>query len=175
VAQRPTKRPIILVPDWYETESGLVLPTSIFAAVAPPASARRLLHCCPPSSGRSPRPVAIVGEAPSFLDQVAVYADEEAAGLPVSEIEDVRTWIRSVPFEPGMMMVIAIAAKSFGLLGDQARQLKFAERVYGQGPLLENLKRFLRKEGPKAQIFAEQHALILERLMIEEALDIPLG
>ncbi|MFZ0383381.1 MAG: hypothetical protein WCD11_21935 [Solirubrobacteraceae bacterium] len=107
---------------------------------------------------------------PSDLDQVAVYADEEAAGLPVSSLEQVREWISLVPFEPGMLLAAHIAAKSFGLLGDQRRQLEFAESIYAP-PIVDKLKAFLRREGPKAQLFAEQHALMLERILIESAKD----
>lgn len=166
---------MVLVPDWYETQSGLLLPTSIFAAVSLPGQPATAAPLLPAELRPKPQPVAIVRNAPSFLDQVVVYANEEAAGLPVSDIDKIRAWIRLVPFEPGMMMVTAIAAKSFWLFGDQTRQLKFAEQVYGDGSALANLKKFLIREGPKAQIFAEQHAFILERLMIEEALDVPLG
>jgi hypothetical protein len=80
-----------------------------------------------------------------------------------------------VPFEIGMTMVAAISAKSFGLLGDQPRQIKFAERVFGDGPVFQRLRAFALREGPKAHLFAEQHALILTRIMIEEARDEPLG
>jgi hypothetical protein len=163
------QRPMILIPGWHQTSSGIW----VHASINPPmrsGGAAGYLPPLPKDLLPTPQPVVIMKQAPSFLDQIAVFADEEAAGLPVSSLETVRARARTLPFEGAMSLVAEIAAKSFGLLGDQQRQLAFAELVFNDPALLERLRTFIRR-GTEQQIFAEQHALILERILIEEADD----
>jgi hypothetical protein len=115
------------------------------------------------------RAVAVTNAAPAFIDQVAVYADEAAAGLSASSLEHVREWAMQIPFEAGIAMVAMVAAKAFGLVGNQDGQLAFARQLFGEDSVLESMTAWMTREGKHAQLFAEQHALMLERILIEDA------
>ena len=148
------------LPAWYRSESGLMVPSTLgLSGVQRAHLPKELLP--------TPRPIAFAKPPPDFMEQIAVYADEDAAGLPVSPLTDVEQWVTQIPFEPGMGMIATIAARVFGLRGDQAGQLELARELVGDGPVLERLQTWLQHEGPKAQLFAEQHTLMLERLLIE--------
>ena len=68
-----------------------------------------------------------------------------------------------------MAMVATIAAKAFGLVRDQGGQLVFARDLFGEASVLEHLTAWMRRERKHAHLLAEQHALMLERILIEHA------
>lgn len=149
------------LPAWFRSESGLMMPSSLGPPTAAPAQV-------PSDLLPARQPVAVAKAGPVFMDHVAVYADEAAAGLPASSLEQVREWATQVPFEAGMAMVATIAAKAFGLVGNQAGQLAFARELFGDDSVLEHLRAWMRREGKQSQLLAEQHALMLERILIED-------
>ena len=153
---------MMYLPAWFRSESGLLVPSSLGPPMMPTAKVPRGLL-------GEPKPIAVGKPPPTFMDQVAVYADEEAAGLPISSLDAVQHLASTIPFEAGMAMVAAIAAKVFALRGDQPGQLTLAQELVGEGPVLEALRVWMKREGPKAQLFAEQHTLMLERILVEHA------
>lgn len=113
------------LPAWFRSDSGLLLPSSLGR---PTPSVGEIPSELLPSA----QPVAVASSPPTFMDQVAVYGDEAAAGLPTSSLEQVKAWAAQVPFEAGIAMVAVIAAKAFGMRGDQVAQLAFARELYGE-------------------------------------------
>ncbi len=158
---------------WLDPSSGLWKPTTLDRAPVIPAPARLPTDLLPPR-----QPVALHKRPPSELDQMAVFADERAIGLPVSSIADVRAMAAAVPFEVAIRGIARITAAVYAFEWDSDGQLRLAEQIFGTGTVLDRLRAFVRSEQPHGRVFAEQNLMILQRLLIELAragsLDTPL-
>jgi hypothetical protein len=161
--------PQIALPAWYRSESGLMLPSSVqdLAPAPVPATPRDLRS--------APQPVAVAeGGPPSGLDQVAVFFAESEAGLEQSRLRDLRRWVSGVPFESAMLSLARIAAKTFAIRGDETLQLRLAEDLFADAPIVERMRTFMAEKEGRGVLFAEQHIFILLRLTIERAREAPL-
>jgi hypothetical protein len=106
---------------------------------------------------------------------MAVFADESAAGLPVSSPAEVGGMVRSVPFEAAIRGVARLTAAVYAFEWDPDAQLRLAEQIFGQGSVLDHLRGFVGREAPHGRVFAEQNFMMLQRLLIDHARRAPIS
>jgi hypothetical protein len=159
--------PRIYVPGWWTNPSGLILPST--ARFHPALPARGL----PPELRGQSQPVALVQHRADYTDQISVYADESAAGLPISSLETVRELAELLPLRPSIRALSRLAGAVYAWREDREAQLRLAREIFGDGPVLASLQAFLADIGGRAVLFAEQHIFVLQRLLIENADDEP--
>jgi hypothetical protein len=116
-----------------------------------------------------PAPIAFGVGPPADADVVAVYADEEAVGLPISSPAQLVSMMKAVSFTPAVIGVARVAAIAYALRTDPHAQLQLAAHIFGEGPLLDRLRGFVQSEKPQGFVFAEQNIMVLLRLLIEHA------
>src|SRR5438477_13086052 len=88
--------PRIILPGGYQSESGLYLPTQL--PVVPAAADV-------PTELRPGAELMVVAQAPSFIDQVWVFATQEELGLEPTPLEVVLRTVHEIPFWPAMKML----------------------------------------------------------------------
>ena len=103
---------------------------------------------------------------------VIVYADEEAVGLPISSRVELEAMAATVPLVPALLGVARLAAVTYALPTDRDAQLRLAEEIFGEGPILDRLQAFTRSEKPRGMVFAEQNMFVLLRLLIEHKVEL---
>jgi hypothetical protein len=156
--------PYIALPEWFASESGLLLPGSV-ASLRPAPGQRG------PVAIRNPRPVAIKRKGPpTSLDNVSVCFTENEAGLAPSRVETIREHVAEVRFAPAIKHLARIAASAWALRHDQPAQLRLAELVFAEHPALDAMRDFVVHQ-EKAVLFSEQYALVVMRLLVESAVD----
>jgi hypothetical protein len=157
-----TNDPHLLAPGWWETPSGLMMPSTLgdeIAAGSPPD--------LPPDLLPHPRPV-LLHDPTAALDQIHAFVDEDSLGLPRSSFDDVVGYVGGLGFEPAMEEISILAARLSVVGRSPERQLALAELVFGDSPLCEQIKRQLRRH-PGRHVLAEQHLYTLMRLLIASA------
>lgn len=156
--------PYIALPEWFASESGLLLPGSV--APLRPAPGQRS-----PVAIRNRGPVAIKRNGPpTSLNNISVCFTENEAGLPASRVETIREHVAEVRFAPAMRRLARIAASAWALRHDQPAQLRLAEQVFAGHPALDSMREFVVQQ-EKAVLFSEQYALVVMRLLVEDAAD----
>lgn len=121
----------------------------------------------------SPEPdnaILVVGEPPSDLDAYFVAPDPEALGVEAPSLEAIKEVVGTVPLEPAIFGMSAIAAGCWFAGRDQAAHLRLAEEVFAGRPIMDQLRAFLR-EDPRHLIFNEQHLTVLTRLLLSYGAD----
>lgn len=157
-------QPLIFVPSWIQSTSGLLVPGNVARLPAPPVFRGLPKELRPPA-----RPVALAGAPPSSLDYVCVYVDEATIGSKPTTLTALREYLAKLPFEPAMNGIAQVAGKAFGLRGNRAEQLKLARDIYSE-QIYVRIERFF-AEDEHAELFSEQQVAVLARLVIEEAQD----
>lgn len=164
--------PRLVVPDWQELPSGLLVPSSIADRIAGAEGdeAARI----PAELRGEPAPVAVVDALPTSADQLAGALNEEELGLDVSTLEQLVGLVRLLPFERSFLLVARLAAALTHVREDAEAHLELVRRWEVPG-LAEAIERVLRRheaEGPRLVILAEQYLTVLQRLLIEHAAEL---
>jgi hypothetical protein len=154
---------------WLDPSSGLWKPTTLDRAPAAPRPEWLPAELRPPAQA-----VALHKGPPSELDQMAVFADEPAAELPVSSLAEIGAMVRAVPFESAIRGIARVTAAVYAFEWDSDAQLRLAEQIFGQGSVLDHLRAFVRREAPHGRVFAEQNLMMLQRLLIQLARPAPI-
>ncbi len=131
-----------------------------------------------------PAPILLVGEPPSFADQLGVYATHQELipyVLPSElgflgksldpSVEDVIGLVRTLPFEPAMWFISSAQKVLVLTPTDRAGQLRVARAVYRDTPILSAAARFLRAH-ERGVVISEQQLFALQRLLILHARDV---
>lgn len=118
-------------------------------------------------------PIALTRAPPTYMDQIAVYVDEDALELKTSTADDLQRRLGNVPFETSMLLVALITARVHAARVDVDAQLRLARWLCGDGDFYKRIAKFVANH-EHAVIFAEQNCMILQRLLIEAAVDAPI-
>ncbi len=121
-------------------------------------SARRVLRVRPP---------------PSEFDQMSVFIDERALGLPETTLADLRALVRTLPFESAMLSLALLNLRAERVLTDPEGQWDLARWFYESWPDVLARYEQVRQGSPARPIFSPQPIAMLMRLVIEEAREQP--
>jgi hypothetical protein len=109
-----------------------------------------------------------MAEPPSAFDQFRIVIDESAFGLPVSTAEDLNSMVSKLGFERTMLCIARIANRGWHTRGETDVQIAMAREVFGQSPLTDAITSAAR-QNDRLEIFPEQHASVLQRLLVLRA------
>ena len=110
---------------------------------------------------------------PSEFDQMSVFIDERALGLPETRLAGLRALVRTLPFESAMLNLALLNLRAERVLDDPAGQWDLARWFYESWPDLLARYDQVRQQSPTRPIFSPQPIAMLMRLVIEEARDQP--
>ena len=155
--------PEIAVPTWYESPSGLLVPSSVGAAF----TRQPEIPSVPPDLLPSPTPVVFFANAPHAFDQILVHPAEGELGIPFKvTLDQLRASASNVPFEPGMVAIARIAAALWHIHRDGPAQVELARTMLGSSPIVDRMAAFVARD-EKHVVFSEQQMFIAQRLLIE--------
>lgn len=89
-------------------------------------------------------------------------------GLPGMRMDILLEMIASLPFEASMTYLGPLAAGLHQARHETRLHLRLAEQVFGQGPMLDVIRRFV-VAGPDRVVFDERYLTVLQRLLVEHA------
>lgn len=112
---------------------------------------------------------------PSEYDQMSVFIDEPTLGLPETTLTDLRTLVRTLPFESAMLSLALLNLRAERVLNDPAGQWDLARWFYESWPDLLARYEQVRQRSPKRPIFSPQPIAMLMRLLIDEAREQPIA
>jgi hypothetical protein len=135
-------RPRIYIPAMIPRESGLFVPS----ALAKEANDVKSPLVALPEGELPDRSLLVVGDPPSDLDTVFVAPDPEVMGESNPSLEAICETLRTVPVEPAMFGLAAIAAASWHAGTDQAKHLRLAEEIFIGRPVLDRLRKFVAED-----------------------------
>lgn len=119
--------------------------------------------------------LVVMSSVPSSFEQMRVVIDESGVGLPVSSRDQLRTLVSELSFENTMLAIARLASHTWQMRGDVEQQLALAPTIFGDQDLVEQIKLLTQGEPDRIEIFPEQHAAILQRLLVLFASDGDLG
>lgn len=152
---------LIQVPRYSERPSGLLVPVEVGRPVVSPGG-DQLGDSLPISE----RAFFIMAKPPSALEQMRVVIDEGGVGLPVSGIDELKAMAAELNFERTMLAISRLSAQAWHTRGESNRQLAMVPEVFGDPDLTEKIRLLVRRESERLEIFPEQHAAILQRLLV---------
>ncbi len=152
---------LIALPRFAQRPSGLLVPVeSSRPAVSPDGN--ELGDGTPVS----PDAFFIMASPPSALEQMRIVIDEAGVGWSVSTIEGLREMASALDFENAMLAVSRLACHAWQIRGDTHAQLELVPKVFGDPDLSASIARLASREPDRLEIFPEQHAAILQRLLV---------
>jgi hypothetical protein len=160
---------LIALPRFAQRPSGLLVPVeSSRPAVSPDGNEL--------GDGTliSPSAFFIMANPPSALEQMRIVIDEAGVGQPISTIEELREMVAALSFENAMLAISRLACHAWQIRGDTQAQLELVQTVFGDPDLVASISRLARRED-RLEIFPEQHAAILQRLLVLHGRDAQLG
>ncbi len=110
---------------------------------------------------------------PSEFDQMSVFIDERALGLPETRLTGLRALVRLLPFESAMLSLALLSLRAERVLTDPVGQWDLARWFYEGWPDLLARYEQVRQHSPARPIFSPQPIAMLMRLVIEEAREEP--
>jgi hypothetical protein len=155
--------PHFLLPGWWKSSSGLLLPSTVARLPQLQPQQVRLPEELRPKA----QPVVIGKTGVSDLEQIAVYVDEAALHVEPSSLRKLREVAGQLNFEAAMLGTAQVAGKLHAFRGDRDAQLRMAREIFPT-PFIDRIEIFF-GEHKNAELFAEQQVFILQRLLIERA------
>ena len=98
-------------------------------------------------------------------------ADERELGLTPSDLEFLAVEAARIPFEPAMLAIARLAAATWQIPLDAARQLALADSFFDGAPIVEQLRRWVGAE-PGRVVFSEQQFFVVQRLLVDFSRDV---
>jgi hypothetical protein len=149
------QEPQIILPGGFKTPSGLYLPTSFGG-----------LRAANIPADLEPQPgLFVVGNPPSFIDQVFAYATQEELGLDPTPADVVVAALREIPFWAAMRVLARYQRDLWPARGARERQLDLLHRWFGEtGTFVERGRAFL-NASPRNMLFSEQQIFALQKLV----------
>lgn len=117
----------------------------------------------------------IMANPPSALEQMRVVIDESGVGLPESSVERLRAMAAALGFENTMLAICRLACHAWQIRGETEAQLALAPAIFGDADLVAAISRLARRDPGRLEIFPEQHAAVLQRLLVLFGRDVQLG
>jgi hypothetical protein len=153
--------PRIVLPSGFEDKSGLYLPSSFEAVqqdIALPPELRPRVD------------LLVVGQAPSFYDQIYAYATEEEIGFDTTPADVVVAITEQVKFWPSMRLLSRLQRDLWGVQLDQDGQIAILNQFFGGSAFETHATRWVR-QGDQRVLFSEQQIFALQRLVLLNAQD----
>jgi len=110
---------------------------------------------------------------PSEFDQMSVFIDERALGMPETRLAGLRALVQTLPFEAAMLNLALLNLRAERVLTDPAGQWDLARWFYESWPDLLARYEQVWQHSPARPIFSPQPIAMLMRLVIEEAREEP--
>jgi hypothetical protein len=151
---------LISVPRFSQRPSGLLVPTDLDRPAIGPGD--RLSDGTPIAKDA----FFVMSKQPSSTEQMRVVIDEAGVGLPVSSLERLRRMATALDFENSMLAISRLACHAWQMRGDTDRQLALAPAIFGDADLVAAISRLARNKQDPLEIFPEQHAAVLQRLLV---------
>lgn len=117
----------------------------------------------------------VMAEPPSSAAQMRVVLEEDGVGLSQSSPDDLTQLVGELNFEIGMLAVSKLSSHVSHIRGDTDAQLALAPEIFGDRDLADAIARLARSEDGLLEIFPDQHAAILQRLLVLSGRDAQLG
>lgn len=153
------------VPEWWESESGLLLPSSV-----------RDLHVQSPPGGVEARfDSLLIAERPKPLGNVGVYATPEAMQVAQMPFDEFIRALAEIPLGMILPVVCEVQAMLHGNELDQQAHLGLAAGLFARTPALAALARFVRTHPGEPVVFCEQALTLLQHLAIRHCKEEPTG
>ncbi len=122
----------------------------------------------------SPGAFFVMANPPSAFDQMRVVVDESSLKQRVSTPEELKAMAAHLGFENAMLAISRLASHAWHIRGDIEAQLQLAGQVFGE-PRLAPAIAHLASSVPELEIFPEQHAAVLQRLLVLYGCEAVLG
>lgn len=158
----PRPRFEIVVPQWRELDSGLLVPSSVADRIV---IARDNAVEVPRELAGAPVPIAVLDQVPTSADQMGAAITERELGIePPTDLPELVRKVQPLPFEMAFLLVAQIAAVVWHIREDGHGQLDLVRR-FDMPNLVDELERALRPDGNGAPhvVFAEQYLTVLVR------------
>lgn len=164
------KKYLLHLPPWSRRESGLFVPTE---------SPRPIFNDSPPDLPVALKPTAdafiVIGRQASALEQIRVFVDEVALGLPVSTLRQLNAAVEQLACEPTLEALAKVNAEVHHLRGDTIGQVELARRILDSPALVSRIERFVSAHPGGVEVFTEQHLTALQRLVVLNGKTGPIG
>jgi hypothetical protein len=158
---RPGQPPRVTVPAWFQSASGLWLPSHLGEP-----NGRVSLELGRDSAGR--QIVAVLNQLPDSEAQVHAFVDERAIGLPVSSLPTQINRVARTAFESAAFYISGMSLATAGARPAADQQRDLAKRLITDPEIAEGIDRAL-ASGQGTVVFAEQHLAALARLAVKHA------
>jgi hypothetical protein len=155
----------LVVPKWWISDAGLILPSSL-----------RDRHVQEPPAGPDVRFAGLLrAERPRPLGNVATYATPEAMQIASPPFDEFLTTLASVPLGIILPVVCELQALLHGIETDPENQLGLAAGLFGGTPAFKPLERFVRTLPGERVVCCEQAFTLLQLLTILVSEEEPTG
>lgn len=158
----------LVVPQWQEHPSGLLIPSSVADRIR---VERQRPDVLPAELREDLEPVAIVDEMPLSADQLAAALNEEEFGLEPATLEQLIGTVEHLPFEHSFLLLARLAAALWHVREDAKAQIELVAG-FEMPVLLERAAELVAQHearGSRLVVFAEQYVTALERLLVDHA------
>ncbi|MGH2905771.1 MAG: hypothetical protein ACRDKI_03265 [Solirubrobacterales bacterium] len=156
-------KPVLVLPGWWKSPSGLILPSSVARLPSPAAEFGGL-----PDGVSVPLLPVIVGDVlPNDLDQMLIFVDEQSLGFAESTLDSAKTNASNLPFEASVKQLAYVSAKVTAIHRSPDRQRAFADETFAD-PYRSKAQAFM-KAHKNAELFGPQQVSVVLRLVIERA------
>lgn len=164
----------LVVPQWQELPSGLLVPSSVADRVR---ADREEPEGLPPELRQDLAPVAVMDKMPLSADQLAAALNEEELGIEPATLEQLIGTVERLPFEHSFVLLARLAAALWHVREDAQAQVQLVAR-FDMPVLLERVAELVTQHearGSRLVVFAEQYITTLQRLLIDHARPLGLG
>jgi hypothetical protein len=161
---------LIGIPRFAEHPSGLVLPVEVNRPTIS-GDGNQLADGTPVADDA----FFIMANPPSSFEQMRVVLDESGLELPVSSLSELREMVAALSFEGAMVAISRLACHAWHIRGDTQAQLALAPEIFGDRDLTAAISRLVQRDPEHVEIFPEQHAAVLQRLLVLVGRDAKLG
>jgi hypothetical protein len=158
----------LVVPQWRELPSGLLVPSSVADRIRADRAQPDVL---PPELRQDLEPVAVMEEMPLSADQLAAALNEEELGLEPATLEQLIGTVERLPFEHSFLLLARLVAALWHVREDAQAQIQLVAG-FDMPVLLERVAELVAQHearGSKLVVFAEQYITALQRLLVEHA------
>lgn len=158
----------LVVPQWQELPSGLLVPSSVADRIR---ADREQPDVLPPELRQELEPVAVIDQMPLSADQLAAALNEEELGLEPATLEQLIGTVERLPFEHSFLLLARLAAALWHVREDAQAQIQLVAG-FDMPVLLERVSDLVAQHearGSRLVVFAEQYITTLQRLLIDHA------
>lgn len=161
---------LIQIPQFAQRPSGLIVPVVTDRPVVSGGGGR--FADGNPIAGDA---FFIMAPPPSELEQMRLVLDESGVGYSVSNADALIQMVSNLGFETGMLAISRLACHAWQMRGDTDAQLSLAPEIFGDRRLVDAIERLAQSEPGRLEVFPEQHAAVLQRLLVLYGRDARLG